>query len=243
MHKITASSDRLMHVMQLVSSAKKPVSVAELAELSGLPLSTLYRHLQCLNQWGVIQSVGNSALYCAGPLALQMALNFEQNDSLSAQAMPELQQLARASDETAALMVATGYQVVCVAMVESSQALCCSFSPGKGQALLRGASALSLLAFMPQTQSQATLNVLLGKAEHAAFNATLAKVREQGYAQSESMIDVGVWGVSAPVLVGKKLLGTLTLMLPSMRAQQHPERLIMQTRHAARKISTRLGRR
>ena len=241
MPSLTASSDRLMQLMQLVASAQKPVSVHELAEASGLPSSTLYRHLQCLCHWGAIQSAGSSGNYCAGPIALQMALNFQQHDTLAVQVIPELQRLSRATNETAALMVATRQQVICVAMAESSQALCCSFSPGKGQPLVRGASALSLLAFMPAKQSQETLNIMLPQSEHVALKEKLEAVRQQGYAQSDSVIDAGVWGVSVPLLVARKLLGTLTLMAPSLRAQERQMVLIEQTRRSARSISKNLA--
>ena len=237
MPTLTASSDRLMQLMQLVASAQKPVSVHELAEASGLPPSTLYRHLQCLCHWGVIQPTSSSGNYCAGPIALQMALNFQQHDTLAVQAMPEIQRLSRATNETAALMVATRQQVICVAMVESSQALCCSFSPGKGQPLVRGASALSLLAFMPPKQSQETLENLLPPNEHATLKAILETVRQQGYAQTDSVIDAGVWGVSVPLLAARKLLGTLTLMAPSVRVHGRQTMLIEQTRRSARSIS------
>ena len=240
MQKLSASSDRLLQLMQLVASAQKPISVNELADASGLPLSTLYRHLHCLSQWGAIQATGESGHYCSGPIALQMALNFQQHETLTMQAMPEISRLSRISNETAALMVATRQQVICVAMIESSQALCCSFSPGKAQALVRGASALSLLAFMPEKHSQKTLNALLPRAEHAALEATLRQVRAQGYAVSDSVIDAGVWGVSAPLLVERKLLGTLTLMAPSVRAIANEARFIIQTQHAARRISNYL---
>lgn len=240
MPTLTASSDRLMQLMQLVTSALKPVSVHDLTEASGLPSSTLYRHLQCLCHWGVIQPVGSSGHYCAGPIALQMALNFQQHDTLAVQSMPEMQRLSRATNETAAVMVATRQQVICVAMIESSQALCCSFSPGKGQPLVRGASALSLLAFMPKKQSQEALDALLPTNEQGALKAMLETVRQQGYAQSDSVIDAGVWGVSVPLLAERKLHGTLTLMAPSVRIQGRQNMLIEQTRRSARTISNYL---
>ena len=244
MYLSCSSSDRLLQTLQLIACAREPVSARELAQQLDFPLSSLYRHLLCLSHWGLVQSVGSSGNYCVGPMGLQLAMNFQQNDTLAIQAMPELQRLARASNETTALMVATRQQVICVAMIESQQALCCSFSPGKGQPLVRGASALSLLAFMPSAQSQATLDAMVPQSEHAELLATLEAVRKQGFAQTDSVIDAGIWGVSVPLLVSRqKALGTLTLMAPSERVGERRGNLIEQTRQAARTISNYLSSR
>ena len=244
MNSPQSSSDRLLHLLQCIVSSPRPVSAKELVASTGMPMSTLYRHLQCLTHWGVVTTTAGGGHYCAGPMGLQMALNYQQNDTLATHARPEMQRLARVSNETSALMVATGRQVICVAMVESQQALCCSFSPGKGHPLVGGASALSLLAFMPLAQSKETLAALLPASEHAALKAQLDTVRKQGYAVSDSVLDAGVWGVSVPLLFGRsRLFGTLTLMAPSVRAHNRKEVLIEQTRQAARTISAYLGSR
>ena len=237
-----SSFERLLHLLQCIAASPSPLSAKELVAMTGMPLSTLYRNLQFLVCWGAVTTTAGGRRYCSGPLGLQMALNYQQNNTLAMLAMPEMQRLARVTSETSALMVATGRQVVCVSMVESQQALCCSFSPGKGHPLLRGASALSLLAFMPREQSQETLDALLPANEHAAQHRQLESVRLQGYAESDSVLDNGVWGVSAPLLVGQgRLLGTLTLMAPSIRTHDRKELLIEQTRQAARRIGVYLS--
>ena len=233
--------ERLLHLLQCVVSSPRALSAKELVSATGIPMSTLYRDLQLLLCWGAVTTTAGGRRYCAGPLGLQMALNYQHNETLTTHAMPEMQRLARVTSETSALMVATGRQVICVSMVESQQALCCSFSPGKGHPLLRGASALSLLAFMPREQSQGTLEALLPANEHAALHAQLDAVRKQGYAESDSVLDAGVWGVSAPLLVQGRLLGSLTLMAPSIRAHNRKGMLIEQTREAARRISVYLA--
>ena len=242
MNSFNSSSDRLLHTLQQIASSSVPLAARDLSVALDLPQSTLYRHLHCLTHWGLVQPVGNSGRYSAGPMGLQLAMSFQQHDTLAVQALPELQRLARSSNETAALMVATGQQVICIAMIESQQALRCSFSPGKGQPLVRGASALSLLAFMPAEQAQSTFDALVPAAEQPALQASLQAIRLQGYAISDSAIDPGIWGVSAPVLVsGKKLLGTLTLMAPSARVRDCKDALIEKTRKAARTVSNYLS--
>ncbi|MCD5363523.1 IclR family transcriptional regulator [Chromobacterium aquaticum] len=237
---LSSSSDRLLQTLQLVAASPQPLSAKDMAQQLALPPSTLYRQLTHLSQWGLLQA-GADGAYHAGPLGLQLAMGFQRHNTLAAQARPEMQRLARLSNETVALMVATRQQVICIEMMESQQALRCAFAAGKGQPLARGASALALLAFMPAAHSQATLDSMLPPQEHEALRQTLAEVRRQGYATSDSAIDAGIWGVSAPLLQGRrKLLGALTLMAPSGRAQRRAQ-LVEQTRQAARNISAYLG--
>ena len=131
MNSFNSSSDRLLHTLQQIASSSVPLAARDLSVALDFPQSTLYRHLHCLTHWGLVQPVGNSGRYSAGPMGLQLAMSFQQHDTLAVQALPELQRLARSSNETAALMVATGQQVICIAMIESQQALRCSFSPSK----------------------------------------------------------------------------------------------------------------
>lgn len=198
---LSSSSDRLLQTLQLVAASPQPLSAKDMAQQLALPPSTLYRQLTHLSQWGLLQA-GADGAYHAGPLGLQLAMGFQRHNTLAAQARPEMQRLARLSNETVALMVATRQQVICIEMMESQQALRCAFAAGKGQPLARGASALALLAFMPAAHSQATLDSMLPPQEHEALRQTLAEVRRQGYATSDSAIDAGIWGVSAPCCRG-----------------------------------------
>ena len=189
---LSSSSDRLLQTLQLVAASPQPLSAKDMAQQLALPPSTLYRQLTHLSQWGLLQA-GADGAYHAGPLGLQLAMGFQRHNTLAAQARPEMQRLARLSNETVALMVATRQQVICIEMMESQQALRCAFAAGKGQPLARGASALALLAFMPAAHSQATLDSMLPPQEHEALRQTLAEVRRQGYATSDSAIDAGIW--------------------------------------------------
>ncbi len=151
--------------------------------------------------------------------------------------------LAASSGETVGLLVAVKDQAVCLDMVESQHPLRCSFTKGRGLPLARGASAKSLLAFMPPSRLQAALANL---ANEAALNARrlaneLETIRAQGYAVTDSEVDAGVWGVSVPIFRRpNQAVASITLMAPSTRAGQHPDALIDMTLAAARRISERL---
>ena len=151
--------------------------------------------------------------------------------------------LAVASGETIGLLVAVKDQAVCLDMVESQHPLRCSFTKGRGLPLARGASAKSLLAFMPAARLQAALGYLAGEAgmDPARLSGELETIRGQGYAVTDSEVDAGVWGVSVPIFQrAHQAVASITLMAPSTRAAQRPQALIDMTVGAARRISLKL---
>ena len=95
---------------------------------------------------------------------MQLAWGFDQSSFLIHEAQPDMAALAVASGETIGLLVAVKDQAVCLDMVESQHPLRCSFTKGRGLPLARGASAKSLLAFMPVARLQAALGYLAGEA-------------------------------------------------------------------------------
>jgi|GEM_PF-84175 len=237
-------AERMLYVLTLLAQQAQPVSAAELAEVSGLATSTLYRQLAVLKSWGFVQESG--AYYMPGPTCLQLARGFDQGSWLVREALPEMQRLSEVTNETVGLMVIAHDQMVCLDMVESRHSLRCTFVKGQGLPLFFGASAKSLLAYLPALKRAALLNEALSSQvlnieQCAQLEKEITSIRQHGYAMSSNEVDEGIWGISIPLLLDKhKLLGTMTLMAPVSRAGTQTQRFIQHTRHYAERIITRL---
>jgi len=238
------AGERMLYLLTLIAQQGRPLSVVELAEASGLPTSTLYRQLALLKSWGFVQeTIGN---YMPGPACLQLALGFDQTSWLMREALPEMRRLSEKTNETIGLMVVAHEQMVCLDMIESRHSLRCAFVKGKALPLFFGASAKSLLAFLSSPHSEIILreaveSEVLSAEQRDELEREIIQIRSQGYAISSSEVDEGIWGISAPLLVGKdKLLGTLTLMAPISRAKAQTQSFIQHTRQSAARIITRL---
>jgi DNA-binding IclR family transcriptional regulator len=155
-------------------------------------------------------------------------------------------QLSRTTQESVGLLVAVNDQVICLEMVESTHSLRCSFEKGRAVPLRAGASAKSLLAFMSDKARAETLARQFGddEAARAVLEAELERIRARGYAVSDSEVDPGVWGVSAPVFGrvsrGAAASASITLMAPSSRAAGRAQQLADWTVRTANAISSRL---
>ncbi|MDD2925704.1 IclR family transcriptional regulator [Rhodoferax sp.] len=239
-HPVSAV-DRALSVLATLAQQGCAMTAVELMAMTALSQSTLYRQLATLKRWGFVLEV--EGRYAPGPLSLQLALGFDMSSHLVQLARADMLALAQQSQESVGLVVAVNGQAICVDMVESQQALRCSFEKGRSVPLQpKGASAKCLLAHLPKGVAAAFQSpqqpdvVLLDQA------AELAAIRQTGYAVSDSEVDPGVWGVSVPLFgIGKRALGVLTLMAPSVRVRDRQAALIQMTVVTAARISRSLS--
>jgi len=237
---IAGGAGRVLYVLASLARHDGPLSIQALAEKTGLAQSTLYRQVALLKRWGFVAEQGGE--YGPGPLCVQLAWGFDQSSFLMRESQPDMERLAADSGETVGLLLAVKDQAVCLDMIESRHPLRCSFVKGRGLPLVRGASARSLMAFMPAARLEALLDDLRAAGVNVAeLAASLEPIRAAGYAVTDSEVDAGVWGVSVPVFQRPhQAVASITLMAPSTRATLRAPALIDMTIAAARRISGRL---
>ncbi|GAB6850493.1 IclR family transcriptional regulator [Paraburkholderia kururiensis] len=237
-------AERLLLVLAALASHGKAMSVKDMLGVTGLAQSTLYRQIALLKRWGFVTE--DAGCYAPGPVSLQLALGFDINSMLVEASRDGMAELSRATQESVGLIIAVNDQVICLEMVESTHSLRCSFEKGRAVPLRAGASAKSLLAFMAQKTRNETLERQFAgdDAARAALETELERIRARGYAVSDSEVDPGVWGVSAPVFRrmsrGAGASASITLMAPSSRAAGREQQLADWTVRTANSISTRL---
>lgn len=240
-HAVSAV-DRALVVLATLAQQGRPLTATELLRKTGLSQSTLYRQLTSLKRWGFVLEV--EGRYAPGPLSLQLALGFDMASHLAQHARPDMLALAQQSQESVGLIVAVNGQAICIDMIESRQALRCSFEKGRSVPLEKGASAKCLLAHLSDAALSACFGAHWADPDHprAEFLAELRAIRKAGFAVSNGEVDAGVWGVSAPLFaMGKQAVGALTLMAPGVRIQDKHSPLIQMTVVTATRISRSLS--
>ncbi|PRC93203.1 IclR family transcriptional regulator [Solimicrobium silvestre] len=237
---VIPTGERALQVLALVARHGSSLTARELATQAKLPLSSLYRHLASLKKWGLVQEHGQSGLYQPGPLSLQLAWGFDHHSYLMQVAHAEMVSLVEKSGESVGLLVYLNGQIICLDMLESQQALRCSFSKGRANSVVHGASAKALLAHLPGALLAAILAEHPTEAQY--LPAQLEQCRQQGYVVSVGEVDADVWGVSAPIFSSKKRVEcTISLMAPNARAQLREPELIELTLAAAARIGRQLS--
>lgn len=212
--------ERAFVVSAYINAAGAPVSPRELVDVLDIPLSTVYRLLAQLKNWGYVCDSVQSGHVTSGSLFLQGG-NYQRHALLAQVSRDPLRELARRTHETVAVITATPVQTICVDMVESTQRLRCSFAVGEAQSPVRGCSAKTILAFRPIMERDAIIDRhLAANEERQQLRRELSAINAAGFGQSSGEVDAGIWGVSAPILKKQHLLGVMTVMLPVNRMQE-----------------------
>ena len=175
---VGAGADRVLYVLATLARHDGPLSIAALAEQTGLAQSTLYRQVALLKRWGFVAE--HDGEYGPGPLSVQLAWGFDQSSFLIHEAQPDMAALAVASGETIGLLVAVRTRPSAWTWWKAS-IRCAARSPRVAACRWPGASAKSLLAFMPAARLQAALGYLAGEAgmDPARLSGELDTIRGQ----------------------------------------------------------------
>lgn len=202
----TQAVDRAAALVSLVVSADKPVTFAELAEVSGLARSTTSRLLAALERSRLLERDGGGS-FRSGPLFSLYAARHDPASEIVHLVQPVLRQLGEQVRESVFLTLPRGRDgTATIAQVDSSYVLGARDWVGvqvpphcsaAGKVLYaygcldlpRGAGGDGLLT-RPTPRS-------IGSRED--LEQELVRVRRRGYATTEEELEVGLCAVAAPV--------------------------------------------
>lgn len=232
--------NKALSILDFIASQNKPVAPKAIASALSLPLSTVYRMLHILKMWEFVAYSQVYGAYTVGAHYLKTDGKYQQSALLRHLLHEPLMNLAKNCGETVAIITANFRETICVDMVESVHTLRCSFEIGRGNTLLRGASAKTWLAFATQQQRDEVLSSL-AEQERQILLKDWQQIVQNGFGVSVGEIDAGVLGISAPLFRHQELLAVLSLMAPEFRVREVQARLIDLVCQTAQQMSDLLS--
>jgi DNA-binding IclR family transcriptional regulator len=232
----------VLAVLQAFTPHQHTLTARELAELTAIPLPSMYRYIALLRDTGLLIGDDRGAYHLSSRF-ISLARAAEAAETLIEIADPVMRELAQECGETVLFVRLIARMPVCVHRVESEHHLRATFEPGQSLPLLRGASGRVLLAGLPERLRREYVRPFAESDPAAAegIEETLAKVAARGWATSEEEIDRGVWAASAAVTDGRSTVAALTVPSPLVRAPAaQQQRLLGQVRAAAARLSSRI---
>ncbi len=224
-------------------------SAADIAELTGEPLSSVYRMLQSLTGIGWVDRGWRRGTYRLGLLLLTIGSSLEDHLDVRECALPTLRHLVQAIGVTSFLCVRRGARAVCVERLEGQAVRSLAMQLGSSLPLYAGAAPRALLAFLPPSEQQAVLQVRTTLADDpkrpraADIDADIADVVRRGYAVSDGDVTPGIAALGAPVFNHRGELAA-AISISGLRAQilgAQQERNIELIRRGAETTSQALG--
>lgn len=245
------SVSRALDILEAFVVGQEELGVTELSRKLKLHKNNVFRLLATLETRGWVEQDPSTGMYRLGIKTFEVANVFLRHLGLAKQAHAILGELALETGETANLGVLEGAAVVCVDVVETTQAV--RVVSYLGRRLPTHATALGKvqLAYRPQDE----VEQLFKEYEPAAVTPRtltdpgrlveeLARVAGQEMAVEDEELETGVRAVAAPVRdYARRVVGAIGIVGPAFRLslERLEGDLGARVRAAAQQVSRRLG--
>lgn len=201
--------DRLISILEIVAIAGRGLSAAEVQKATGLPRPTCYRLLQTLANHRLIDDPDGTAHYVIAERLIRIALLGQSDIDVRRACAPALQAAAAKFGDTVFLARFRNRQVEIIHVETPDDPARGFIHPGLGARPMHACScSKAIAAFAEESFQEEILNGTLSvytkytKSTKTRLKAEFTKIVQQGYAECDQEIDMGVSSVAAPVLIG-----------------------------------------
>ncbi|MCW2603471.1 MAG: IclR family transcriptional regulator [Pseudonocardiales bacterium] len=247
---MSSALPRAFAVIDLLVGKLQGLSLGEIAETLDLPKSAAHRTLADLIAVNYVHQEETNGNYTLTVRLVSQALRHLARIPLVDQAKPLLARLAEHSGELSRLSIVDGDSLVWVAKRQgASSGLRYDVDSGREIKLAASASGLAWLSALPdervisllEAQGFDDITDFGPNAPHdlTAVLATVAQVRKDGYAFTDSTYELGISTVAVPIVPrGQAPLGTLSITGPNVRlTREHALDMIPHLQDAAEQLA------
>ena len=247
--KLVLSVVKALHLLDILSDIRSPLSLAELSERSGWPKSTVYGLLSSMRESSVVEQLPDGR-YFLGVRLFEYGCTVSGSWSISEIARPYLQHLAAQTGESVFLSVLNRSEVITIDQVQSRAGLRVVSEVGtrlpihctsQGKVFLAAmteSEAIRILKLTPlSTYTPPTL------VQWQDIAKDLDTARRQGYAIEDGEYKIGLRSVSAPIrdISGQvKYAVGIIGMFRRIQSQEFQDAIDL-TQDTAAQISTAFG--
>jgi len=201
--------ERLIHVLETVAVAGRPVSASELQLATGLPRPTCYRLLQTLAEHRLLDEPGAASRYMIGERLMRIALLGQSDIDVCKATAPTLKAAAIELGE-AVFLSRFRKKVVEIIHVETPADPTRSFvHPGLGDRPMHACSCSKAIAAFAEKsfRDEILAGAIRAYTEHTkttkkSVEREFAAIRKQGYAECVEELELGVSSVAVPIRIG-----------------------------------------
>ena len=219
------SAGRVLDIFEALSASPRGLSFTALQHALGIPKSSLHALLDVLVARGYLELDAARRVYTVGIRLWERSRAFQRHHDLVGEALPAMETIVGAINETVQLAALDGFENVYLAKVDSSHPLRLqsevgtrlpAYATGLGKALLAelDAGALAALlrgqalaAFTPHTFTDA-----------AALQAELARTHTRGFAVDNQEFTPGLCCLAVPIADHRGTAAAISVSIPLTRA-------------------------
>jgi DNA-binding IclR family transcriptional regulator len=241
---------KTIKVLEVLDEASAPLNMIEIANRSGLVKSTAFRILFSLKELGYVDQRDSRGNYGLTVKMARLGRNLLNIRTLKKVALPHMERVWAAVDETVALGILENGQPIMAEILESrkhvrvvlSMAAVCYFhasSLGKAMAAYLPSELVEQTAYlqgMPQLTEETNTN-------KKRLHRELEQVRKRGYAMNKEESHHGAIYIATPIFRGNgKVAGAMNVGLPTTRySEAKKDEIVNLLKQACFRLSEELG--
>jgi IclR family pca regulon transcriptional regulator len=201
---IVAGLEKGLQVIEAFDQERTRLTIAEVAQLTGLTRAAARRYLITLTHLGYMRH--DHKTFSLTPTVLRLGQSYLHSARLPRIVQPLLYRLAYSLGEAASCGVLDHDQLVCVAAVSAGQLVSTTLQPGTRVPAYCTANGRILLANLPHQRmaqildkldvEQITSHTITDKAQ---LEQEIVRVREQGYALVDQELELGLRTMAVPL--------------------------------------------
>lgn len=234
--------DRTINTLLLLSKEPDGLTLTELANKLKISTSATHRILKSLMEHHFVLQVSNTKKYLLGYRVLTLGNNIQKDDSLAKQAKKHIIALAEKTGETVAICDLEGSNIICLDFIESKSTSSLMVRRGVAMPPHTTSAGKAILAFKP-TKEVERIYYEFNKdsSNFDFFIKELELVRKNGYAISNGELQIGVFGIAAPIMDSNGLVVASVSITGIKKENNINEESINFLKNTAQEISRTLG--
>ncbi|KQX01585.1 IclR family transcriptional regulator [Massilia sp. Root418] len=195
---------RGLAVLQAFSDSRKPQTIANISQKTGIPRAAVRRCLHTLRELGYVDAELNN--FSLRPKVLTLGYSYLSSTPLTVSAQPYLNSISRALNESSSLAVLDEGEVLYVARAATSRVMSVALNTGSRLPAYCTSLGRVMLAYLPAKELDQYLATtrLRPMTENTVVNQKrlrdiLAGVRQAGYAINDEELELGLRSIAVPV--------------------------------------------
>ena len=195
---------RGLAVVQAFSDSRKPQTIANISQKTGIPRAAVRRCLHTLRELGYVDAELNN--FSLRPKVLTLGYSYLSSTPLTVSAQPYLNDISRTLNESSSMAVLEEGEVLYVARASTSRVMSVALNTGSrlpayctslGRVMLAHLPSAELEQYLARTKLRAmTENTVVNQKR---LREILADVRRDGYAINDEELELGLRSIAVPV--------------------------------------------
>lgn len=241
--------ERALTILELISSKKAPIGLADISQELGFAKSTTHRIIEALKSKNFIEQIEESDKYQVGLKAIEVGMSSLTKWNLVDIVTPYLKQLALDLNETSFLAVYDKGEIVYLYKVEGNQSVRTTAELGTRKPIhCTGLGKAIVSTFNIEEVDQVLTEKGMPKytektvTDRQVYLEELSKVRLEGFSMDDEEAEIGLSCFAVPIFnYTGKAVAAISVAGPTERMLEKKKAVVDSLKNVNRYVSNRLG--